>query len=194
MSNAITHDDAARPMQAPIRSDLRARISRICYGLRIAAVLWALWILAMDIVVWADKTAVLEAYGRWLSADLSGVSDLRYMAAFAIVLVDWCGAVAIVFCLWRLVGTYLDGRVFAVDAALWLRRAGLTAIVVIVVDVLARLATASILISHLTLIPARGFFALPQDLLHLIFALFILALAHIFKAAAEMADDQAQIV
>jgi hypothetical protein len=43
-------------------------------------------------------------------------------------------------------------------------------------------------------VPSWGFFVLPQDLLHLIFAIFVLALAHIFKAAAEMADDHAQIV
>jgi hypothetical protein len=42
--------------------------------------------------------------------------------------------------------------------------------------------------------PLGFFYILPQDVLHLIFVIFVLALAHIFKAAAEMADDQAQIV
>jgi len=39
-----------------------------------------------------------------------------------------------------------------------------------------------------------AYYLLPQDLLHAIFAVFVFALAHIFKAAAEMAEDQAQIV
>jgi len=44
-------------------------------------------------------------------------------------------------------------------------------------------------------VSARGYYyLLPQDLLHAIFAVFVFALAHIFKAAAEMAEDQAQIV
>ena len=44
-------------------------------------------------------------------------------------------------------------------------------------------------------IPTRGFiYLMPQDVLHLIFAAFVFALAYIFQAAAEMADDHAQIV
>jgi hypothetical protein len=42
--------------------------------------------------------------------------------------------------------------------------------------------------------PRGYYYLLPQDLLHAIFAVFVFALAHIFKAAAEMAEDQAEII
>ena len=92
-------------------------------------------------------------------------------------------------------GTYLAGRVFTRDAALWLRRTGLAGISAVIVSVLVRVVIASILVGRLVPISPRGYYyLLPQDLLHAIFAVFVFALAHIFKAAAEMAEDQAQIV
>ena len=94
-------------------------------------------------------------------------------------------------------GTYLAGRVFTRDAALWLRRTGLAGISAVIVSVLVRVVIASILVGQFVPIsPSYGYYIylLPQDLLHAIFAVFVFALAHIFKAAAEMAEDQAQIV
>jgi hypothetical protein len=88
----------------------------------------------------------------------------------------------------------LAGRVFTVDAALWLRRTGMAGVAAVCVDVLARPTMLSILAGEFVLRSPRGFLLYPQDLLHLIFAAFVLALAHIFKAAAEMAEDHAQIV
>ena len=65
----------------------------------------------------------------------------------------------------------------------------------LIVSVIARVVVASILTDRWVPMSPLGFFyILPQDVLHLIFVIFVLALAHIFKAAAEMADDQAQIV
>jgi Protein of unknown function (DUF2975) len=173
---------------------LRARIGWICHGLRIAAVAWLGWMAVMTVVAWSDKAAILEAYGRWFSADFTAVSDGRYAAALAVVLMSLATAVPVAVCIWQLAGTYLAGRVFTVDAAVWLRRAGISGVVAIILSILARAAVASIIAAQPVLIPPRGFFVLPQDILHLIFALFVLAFAHIFKAAAEMADDHAQIV
>ena len=104
-------------------------------------------------------------------------------------------AAVVVVCIWRLAGTYLEGRIFTVDAALWLRRTGLAGISAVIVSVFMRIVTASILVGWFVPISPRGYYyLLPQDLLHMIFAVFVFALAHIFKAAAEMAQEQAQIV
>jgi len=175
-------------------ADLRERIGWICHGLRIAAVAWIAWIIVMVLVTWSNKPAVLEAHGRLLAMDLSGVSDATYAIACAIVAADVAVVVLIVFCIWQLFATYLAGRVFTSDAALWLRHTGSVIIAAIVVDVVFRVLIASIFAGKLVLFGAHGPLVFPQDLLHLIFALFVLALAHIFKAAAEMADDHAQIV
>jgi hypothetical protein len=192
MSHVITV--GRRLMGVADRSDLRGRIGWICHGLRLAALLWIAWILVMVLITWSDRTPVLQAYGQWLGMDLTGVSASRYAVAFGLVLADLAVAATVAFCIWRLFGTYLAGRVFTTDAALWLRRTGVAAIAAVVIDVLLRLLIVSLLSGQFILVPARGFFVLPQDLLHLIFGLFLLALAHIFKAAAEMAEDHAQIV
>jgi hypothetical protein len=194
MSEAVTHNDASPFAASPGPRDLRASIGWICHGLRIAAVVWAGWLLAVSLLNWSDKAAILGAYGQFMSLDLSGVSNARYAAAFVLVLVTWAAAVAVAVSIWGLASTYLAGRVFTVDAAVWLRRTGIAGIVAVAVNALARFLVLGILTEQLVPVPPHGFFIIPQDLLHLIFAGFVLGLAHIFKAAAEMADDHAQIV
>ncbi len=194
MSEAVIHVEPPSSAGSTLRADLRARIGWICHALRIAAVIWIGWEVVRTVVSWSDKARTLEAYGHWFSADFSGVSDARYAAAVVAVVLSLAAGVPVVICVWRLFGTYLAGRVFTVDAALWLHRIGIAGVVAIVVSVLARAIAASIIAWQPVFIPPRGSFVLPQDLLHLIFAVFVLALAHIFKAAAEMAEDHAQIV
>ena len=192
MSDAVHGASFAAP---PGPSDLRSRIGWICHALRIAAVLWIGWGAALLIIMWSDKARVTEGWGQLFSIDLSGLSDARYVTAFAVALVDLAVAAVVAACLWRLAGTYLAGSVFTVDAALWLRRTGIAGFAAIAVDVVARIVVASILTAQFVPTSARGFFYLmPQDVLHLIFAAFVFALAYVFKAAAEMADDHAQIV
>ncbi len=193
MSEAASHGELL-PLGSTVRSNLRARIGWICHGIRIAAAAWLGWMVVMTLISWSDKAAVLKAYGNWFSTDFSAVSNARYAAAFAVVLMTLLTAVPVAVCIWQLAGTYLAGRVFTVDAAVWLRRAGIFGVVAIIFSIVARAVVASIIAGQLVLIPPRGFFVLPQDVLYLIFALLVLALAHIFKAAAEMADDHAQIV
>jgi len=174
--------------------DLRGRISWICRGVRIAAVVWIAWIAVMSLVTWSHPATVLDAYGRLVGADLTGVSTARYVLACGFVVASIGMAAVIVFCVWQLFGTYLAGRVFTVDAALWLRRTGFVIMAAVAFAVLARVLVASVFAGRLVVIGVYGPLVVPQDLLHLIFALFLLALAHIFNAAAEIADDHAQIV
>jgi hypothetical protein len=195
MSDTALHRDDPRLAFAPGQRDLPHRIRWICHALRIAAVLWITWSLTFVIYYWSDKAQVLRNYGQLFSADLSNVSAARYTAAFSAVMVGLAVAAVVVVCIWRLAGTYLEGRIFTVDAALWLRRTGLAGISAVIVSVFMRIVTASILVGWFVPISPRGYYyLLPQDLLHMIFAVFVFALAHIFKAAAEMAQEQAQIV
>jgi hypothetical protein len=188
MSHTMTEANGLTP------GDLRERIAWICHGVRLAAVVWIGWIAVMVLVTWSNTATILDAYGRLVGADLTGVSMARYALACGIVAADMGVAAVIVFCVWKLFGTYLAGRVFTVDAALWLRHTGLVVLAAVAFDVLARVLIASIFAGRLVVMAAYGPLVLPQDLLHLIFGLFLLALAHIFKAAAEMAEDHAQIV
>ena len=195
MSDTALHLADPRLASASYRRDLRARIGWICHALRIAAILWITWLLGFVVYYWSDKAQMLKNYERIFSVDLGDVSAARYAAAFAAVMVSLAVGAIVVVCIWRLATTYLAGRVFTVDAALWLRRTGFAAISATIVDVLMRVVAASILVGRFVPISPRGYYyLLPQDLLHMIFAVFVFALAHIFKAAAEMAQEQAQIV
>ena len=194
MSEATSHSQASPFNATPLRIGLRARIAWICQALRLAAVIWVVWDLVFVVLHWSDKAAVLQSYERVFSSTLT-VSTARYAVAFAVVMVSMAVIFVIAFCIWRLAGTYLAGRVFTVDAALWLRRGGIAGLAGIIISVIARVVVASILTGRWVPMSPLGFFyILPQDVLHLTFVIFVLALAHIFKAAAEMADDQAQIV
>src|SRR5215813_11199669 len=183
MSHAMMHDN---PSVALTGRDLRGRISWICHGVRIAAVVWIAWIAVMALITWSNPTTVLDVYGRLVGADLTGVSTARYALACAIVAASMGMAAVIVFCVWQLFATYLAGRVFTVDAALWLRRTGFVVVAAVAFAVLARVLITSIFAGRLVVIGVYGPLVVPQDLLHVIFALLLLALAHIFKAAAEI--------
>jgi hypothetical protein len=193
MSHVLTHE-FRRFVPSSGQSDLRRRIGWICHALRIAVVLWIGWDLANFLIVWSNKARMLETAGWVIGTDLSGVSSTRLATAFALGIVDWSIAAAVAVCIWRLFGTYLAGRVFTVDAALWLRRTALAVIAAGVGDLIIRFLSLRIVIGRFLLVPAHTTFINPQDLLHLIFGVFIFALAHVFKAAAEIAEDHAQIV
>ena len=183
---------------------LRARISWLCHLIRIAAVLWAGWILVLILWNWSrngpDNTAkIAEGLGRALNADLSGLSDTQVASVFAGSLGLWAFSAAISYCVWRLFGTYLQGRIFTVDAAIWLRRLGITGLTAVLVEVVWRRLFLFILTSHAhvpaaTLLVSGPAPLIPFDLLRILFCLFVVMLGQIFKTAAEMADDHARIV
>src|SRR5262245_60080169 len=141
MSDTATYPDDARFAGAS-HSGLRARIGWICHAMRIAAVLWIVWILLLVAINWSDKGAMLETYGKLFAIDLTGVSAARYAAALVVVGLD-CVVVAIVaLCLWQLASTYLAGRIFTIDAAVWLRRTAIAGMAALLADVIGRVLVA----------------------------------------------------
>src|SRR5215471_13632124 len=120
MSDTAVDRHDPRFASASAQTDLRARIGWICHALRIAAALWIAWVLVVSVMVWSDKAQILHNYGLVFATNLDDVSAARYAVAFAAVMVSVAVAAVVVVCIWRLAGTYLAGRVFAVDAALWL--------------------------------------------------------------------------
>src|SRR5262245_38177844 len=165
MSHVMTRADAARLGASAAPTDLRSRIGWICQAIRIAAVVWIAWVVVIVVMVWSDRTTMLENYGRFLGVDVGGVSTGRYALAFALGLFDCAVAAGVPFCLWRLSGTYLAGRVFTVDAALWLRRTGLAAMAAVATDMVLRLVISALFTGHVVLVTTRGLFINPQDLL-----------------------------
>lgn len=190
----MTIDDLA-PTETPTVAALRARIGRLCCALRLAAPLYALWVFVLLVVHWSDPADVTRAYSHWLKADLIEVPALQRAFGFLVHMIPWALIVAACLDLWRLFSGFLAGRVFTVDAALTLRRLSLFGLAAEVADMATRPLLSLITTLHMP--PGGrhiGFFFQPNDLLNLMFLGGLLALGHVFKVAAEIAEDHAAIV
>jgi hypothetical protein len=135
--------------------------------------------------------------GRYLNADLGAITSSQVAWGFAAQIAASIPGAAIAYCIWRLFGGYLRGRIFTGDAAAWVQRIGITGLITVAVGIVARRALWLILTSHAGLpLGTRLFtqFLVPGDLLGVLFSLFVLALGHVFKAAVQIADDNASIV
>src|SRR5262249_16186606 len=111
--------------------------------------------------------------------------------------VAWIAAAAVAYCIWRLFGVYLGGRIFTEEAAAWVQRVGVSGLIAVLVSLVMRRVVWLILTSHADLaLSTRLFtqFVIPIDLLEVLFCLFVLAIGRVFKTAVQIADDNASIV
>jgi hypothetical protein len=181
----------------PSQVELRGRIGRLCHLIRAVTIGWIGWTLLATIWAWSDQAKLVGNLGHYLNADLSGITQAEYLWAAIVGVSAWTPVVAVGYCMWRLVGTYLDGRIFTVDAAAWMRRLGIAGLVAVLVDIVFRRIIWWILTSHGNIPLSTRLYTqvvVPQDLLYIVFCLFVVAIAHIFKTAAEIAEDNARIV
>jgi hypothetical protein len=194
--SALSPTGRLSPILSP-QAALRARIGWLCHLIRIAAVVWALWILATIAWYWSDSAAIVKGFGGFLKVDLSGVSNVQYALAVAGKLGSWALQAAVSYCIWRQFGTYLQGRIFTIDAAMWMRRVGIAGLAALLFSLVWRHLIIVILAFHVHL-PARTFlsgpWAGPFDLLQALFCLAVIGFAQIYNAAADMVDDHARIV
>jgi hypothetical protein len=176
---------------------LRARIGWLCHLIRAAAAAYAMWLLAVLAWYWSDYAAIVQGFGRFLKVDLSGISSAQYAMAVLGNLAGWALQAAISYCIWCQFGTYLRGRIFTADAALWMRRLGIAGLAALLFGLVWRHLIIVVMTFHLHL-PLRTLDATPWagpfDVLRALFCFTVIGLAWIYEAAAEMADENAQIV
>jgi Protein of unknown function (DUF2975) len=186
------------PDAAPSSSaggQLRERIGMLCHAIRLAAAAYALWVLVTLALYWSDALAVQRSMGRFAGAELSGIQVWQLAAGFAVHFVIWAFTAAACYAVWQLFSGYLAGRIFTLDAALWLRRIGVFGLISQIGDMVTRPLIVMIASAHLP--PGSrmaGFFTNPSDLLNILFLTGFIALAHVFRAATEIAEEHAQIV
>ncbi|MGJ0394916.1 MAG: DUF2975 domain-containing protein [Methylocystis sp.] len=173
---------------------LRRRIGWLCQTLRIALVAYCLWILFTIAMFWSDESAVVSRFAS-LKVDVEGLSAYQRLAGFGVSFAIWTLLVVACYAGWRLFSAYLEGRIFTPDAAGWLRALALAGLVAALVDIATRPLTSLILTSH----KAAGahmvsVYLRPEDLSTIMLLATLLALAHIQKTAADIADEHAQIV
>jgi hypothetical protein len=171
--------------------ELRQKIGWICQLVRWLVVAWLAWTLwrifaqifaAQDIVAAISKSRGVE------------VTVQSFILARMVTLVDWGMAAFLGFNIWRLMSGYLAGDIFTATAARRLMFVGLAGLAAQVSDMVARPASFAIMSSDmLHKMPFESFFS-PMDLLLLLCGIFIVGLARIFSAAAEINDENQQIV
>ena len=173
---------------------LRRRIGWLCQTLRFALVAYCLWIFVTIVMFWSDESLVVSRFAS-LKVDVEGLSADQRLAAFGVSFVIWALLVVACYAGWRLFSGYLEGRIFTPDAAGWLRCLALAGLIAALVDIATRPLTSLILTAH----KAAGahmvsIYLRPEDLSTVMLLATLLALAHIQKTAADIADENAQIV
>lgn len=179
----------------PSHSALRQEIGWICQFVRFAALAYAGWTLFAITTLWWSAARVKAHYGNWLRIDLTGMESWQRLGGFTIHFGIWLLVVACVICTWRLFSGYLAGRIFTLDAAILLRRAALFGLAAQIADILTRPLVTGITSLHLpqgSRALAIGFSQVDLVLLLLLAAL--VALAHIFKTAAAIAEENEGII
>jgi len=185
VSNALAHEA------------LREKIAWLCHLTRAVAAGWAIWMLITVVRVWSDPAKITRMLGSYLNADLGAVTSWQIALGFMTQIAAWIPGAAISYCVWRLFGGYLHGRIFTADAATWVERVGIAGLTTVAVGIVARRLEWLILTSHSDLSLSTRLltqFLVPGDLLGVLFSLFVLAVGHVFKTAVEIADDNAGIV
>jgi hypothetical protein len=188
---------SSQPTPRELETALRRRIGWICQATRFSAVIFALWLLYGLAAYWSDVAAIDAHHGHMLNKDLSQIEPWQQASAFAVQFVIWLLAAYACYSAWRLFTLYLDGRIFVLDSALWLRRTALFGIVAQSLDIATRPLLSVLLTLHFPAgqkLRILSVYLIPNDLALLLLLFGLLATAHIQKTAAEIADENAQIV
>jgi hypothetical protein len=184
--------DAPRPATASV---LDPALTLACHAIRLVAVAWIAWAVYAVVSVWSDPARVARIYGQLLKLDLAGYSSTQHMASFAVLLVDIAISGLVVLLVWRLFGHFLAGRILDVAAVDEMRCLGWAGLAALLVDMAARPAVAAILSAHVESAGARfHVWGQPNDLLHIMMALFIVVVASVLRTGVAIADEHRQIV
>jgi len=176
----------------PLVLDKSLRLA--CYSIRAVALIWWLWSSALAFWIWSDRETTVGRWVKLYDLDPASVSAAGYYGSTLVVVAIAAVAAVMVYFVWRLTRSYLDGRVFTVEAAGQLRKVALAGFAAVAAGVIGRpIQVAMISTSMFGKLPFYAWFG-PPDLLYLVICGFLLALSVIFEAAAEIAEDNAKIV
>jgi hypothetical protein len=187
--------DTEDTLSTPSQQVLRAQIGWLCQFVRFSALAYAALTLVSITSLWLDPPRVAAHYGHWLRADISGINGWQRLAGFGIHFCIWLLVATCVYSAWRLFSGFLAGRIFTLDAVIWLRRTAVLGLVAQIADVLTRPLVTGLATLHLPKGARHLAISFNQvDLVLLMFLAALVALAHIFKTAAAIAADNEAII
>lgn len=180
---------------SPALLALRARIGWLCHVLRITTPLYAAWVFVQIVQHWSDPDHLRRFYGGMLGITIVDIAPWQQVSGFAVHFLVWLPLAATACAVWRLFTGFLSGHVFTPDAAATLRLVAIWGVTAELAEMVSRPALSAL--ATLGNAPhgrALAVFFSPQDLLNLLFLAGFLALAHVFKVAADIADENSSFV
>jgi hypothetical protein len=182
------------PADDPRLGVLHSRVALLCHTVRVAAAAWYLWGLGTMIWILSDRPAQLARLAKVLEFDPQTISNGDYWSAVSVAIFGAALSAPLVYFIWRLTRAYLDGRIFTVESAMLLRNIGVAGFFATAAGVVTPPVSAA-LFSFDVLRRLRLYdFVSPSDLLYFFISAFVFALGAILKTAAEIAEDNRQIV
>jgi Protein of unknown function (DUF2975) len=174
---------------------LQKRIGWLCHLCRTLAAGYAAWTLWLVISFWQNAPLVGRRFAALSGTEPVLVSEATRIVGFSLSMLSWLMVAATCWTAWGLFTAYLDGRIFTIGSASRLRRLTLLGIGAVLVDVVSRPALVWLVTGQTPAFSrAPYYYFAPNDLVLLIFLVALFAVAHIFKVAAELADENAQIL
>jgi len=173
---------------------LQNKIGWICQSIRWLTVLWLVWMLfrlAQPLFYLPHFVEQINAAHNLPEGTITqqGAINNRLVALFV-----WACTASIGVAAWNLMSTYLRGEIFSEAAAVKLKRLGQAALFATVVSIALRPLLYLVMSqSLLSTVPLSAYF-MPQDLLYLLISIFILSLAQIYHAAAEINAENESFV
>lgn len=174
---------------------LRAKIALVCRIVRWLTVAYALFVAWGIYDYWSQPDRVRTMFLAFYKFDIAGAAPWQWGAAQAVMALDWLVLAFLCWHIWRLFGRYLAGDIFTSQSAALLKRIGLLGLLTIVVDFVSRSAGIMIMGAHLAdRSAARHGFVRTEDVLYILISLVFVALGVIYRSAAEIAEENAQII
>jgi hypothetical protein len=183
-------------MDAPLRlRQLQARVGWICQLGRILAAGYALWTLWLVVSFWTNSALVERRFAMVAGIEPHTVSGIVRSGGFALSAATWLAVALTCWTAWRLFSAYLKGRIFTPESAGLLRQTTLYGIAALLFDISIRPFMVWLVAgSAPSFANASYYYFSPNDLALLIFLIALFAIAHIFKVAAELASENAEIL
>jgi hypothetical protein len=194
MNEDFDHNVPTGPAPSVIALALRKKIGWLCQLLRVAAVVWSGWILYLVLTFWSDRDKAAHTYAKIFGFEPASLPDFNYFVSFGLELAAWALTAVVALARWRLFSRYLSGEIFTVSAAVELRRLAAIGAAALIFSMAQRPIIFHLMIAGHDTGGRHAALIQPNDLLDAIFVTFLFSLAYIFKTAAELADEHAQIV
>ena len=188
---ALPSDKATDSRQMALRTKI-AFVSQLVRWLTVGYALFAAWGIYDH---WSQPERVRALFLALYKFDITGAAPWQWRAAQAVMALDWLVLAWLCWHIWRLFGRYLAGDIFTSASAALLKRIGLLGLLTVVVDFALRPVGIFIMGAHLAdRSAARHAFVRTEDVLYILISLVIVALGVIYRSAAEIADENAQII